>query len=74
MVYSTTQHPPPPPTAPTLSEYAVPLVWDGGGGQREGRGAKQYTMRATVYKLVENTNHELKSLLSIKSVNPNSLW
>jgi hypothetical protein len=35
MVYNTTQHPP--THSHTLTVYTVHLLWEGGGGQREGR-------------------------------------
>jgi hypothetical protein len=62
MVYNTTQHstPRPPPRSHTLSEYGVCLLWEGGGGQREGRGTTVHTQvyflcqQATVQMLGQN--------------------
>jgi hypothetical protein len=70
MVYSTIQHPfPPPPHTATqclYKVYSVHLLWEGGGGGgvREKVEGQQYTslvpwsMGATFSSWVENTNYE----------------
>jgi hypothetical protein len=63
MVYNTIQHPPP-PHSHTLSVYTVHLVWEGGeggGGQREGRGA-------TVHKYSSFVNGDSSQFNSSQAV------
>ncbi len=54
MVYNTTQHPP--PHSHTLFVYTADLLWEGGRGQREGKGATVHKREpSSMGTIVQNT-------------------